>query len=143
MLLQDIRHAIRSLSMDRGVTAVVTLCLAIGVGINATLFSIVDGVVIQPLPYQDPDRLVALSETLERGGIRETWVSYQNLQDWKQRSRSFTSIVASSARTVALSDGHEATRYQAGAITWDLFPMLGVPPVLGRPFNVDDDRPGA
>src|SRR5262245_48351189 len=122
VLLADIRYAIRSLMRNRGIIAVVIFCLALGVGINATLFSIVDGVLIQPLPYQNPDRLVALSETFERGGIRDTWVSYQNLQDWKQRSQSFTSIVASGFRDLALSDGQDTTRYEAGAITWDLFP---------------------
>jgi putative ABC transport system permease protein len=143
VVLQEIRHAIRGLMIDRGVTAVVMVCLALGVGINATLFSIVDGVLIQPLPFQDPARLVALNETFERGGIKESWVSYQNLQDWKRRSQSFTSIVASASRSLALSDGREATRYEAGATTWDLFPTLGVPPAMGRPFNADDDRPGA
>jgi putative ABC transport system permease protein len=142
-ILQDIRYAIRGLMSDRGVTAIVMLCLALGVGINATFFSIVDGVLIQPLPYQDPQRLVALNETFERGGVKAAWVSYQNLQDWKRRSRSFTSIGASGSRSLALSDGREATRYEAGAITWDLFPILGVPPVLGRPFSAEDDRPGA
>src|SRR5262245_17792834 len=142
-LLHDIRYAIRSLTKDRGVTAVVILCLALGIGIDATLFSIVDGVLIQPLPYQDPQRLVALNETFERGGIKDGWVPYRNLQDWKQRSTSFTSIVASESRSVVLSDGGDTTRYEAGAITWDLFPTLGVPPALGRPFNADDDRPGA
>jgi putative ABC transport system permease protein len=144
VILQDIRHAIRSLVLDRGVTAVVILCLALGIGINATLFSVIDGVLIQSLPFQDAERLVALSETFERGGVREGFLSYQNLQDWKAQSNSFSAIVASTFTSLAISDGSaEPARYQGGAVSWDLFPTLGVPPALGRTFNADDDRPGA
>jgi putative ABC transport system permease protein len=143
MLWQDIRYAVRSLVMDRGVTAVVILCLALGIGINATLFSVVDGVLIQPLPFQEPDRLKVLNETFERGGLRYAGVSFQNLQDWKRQTTSFSAIGAASFRSLAVSDGTTAERYGGGAVTWDLFPMLGVPPALGRPFTADDDRPGA
>ena len=144
MILRDIRYAIRSLVIDRGVTAVVILCLALGIGINATLFSIVDGVMLQPLPYKDAAQLVALNETFERGGVREAWVSYPNLQDWKAQTKSFAAIVSTAFRSLALSDnGLETERLSAGATTWDLFPTLGVVPALGRLFNADDDRPGA
>ena len=85
MLLQDIKYAVRSLVFDRGVTALVVLCLALGIGINATLFSMVDGVLIKSLPYAEAERLLILNETFERGGIREAGVSYQNMQDWKRR----------------------------------------------------------
>ena len=144
MIVQDIRHAVRSLIVDRGVTAVVILCLALGVGINATLFAVVDGVMIQPLPFQEPERLVALDETFDRGGIRYGALSYQDLQDWKQQTTTLSAIAATSFRSLALSDTTaETDRYEGGAISWDLFPMLGVPPALGRPFNAEDDRPGA
>ncbi len=70
-------------------------------------------------------------------------MSYQNLRDWKEQTTAFSSIAATSGRSIALSDGAEPERYQGAAITWDLFPTLGVPPALGRHFNADDDRPGA
>ncbi len=143
MLLQDIRYAIRSLIRDRGITTVVILCLALGIGINATLFSVIDGVLIQPLPYAEPDRLLVLNETFQGGGTRFGEVSYRDLQDWKAQTTAFSSIVATANRSLALSDGSEVERYEGAAITWDLFPTLGVPPSLGRPFNADDDRPGA
>jgi putative ABC transport system permease protein len=143
MLLQDIRYAFRSLLKDRSVTAVVIVCLALGIGINATLFSVVDGVLLQPLPFVEPDRLVLFNETFERGGIREAGVSYQNLRDWREATTSYTTIVGIGGRSLALSDGGEPERLLGAAISWDLFPMLGVPPALGRHFGPEDDRPGA
>jgi putative ABC transport system permease protein len=143
MGLRDIRYAVRSLILDRGVSSIVILCLALGIGVNATLFSVVDGVLIQPLPYVEPDRLVILNETSERRGIREAGVTYAMLLDLRERATSLESIAASSGRSIALSDGAEAERFQGAAITWNLFPILGVPPVLGRHFRADDDRQGA
>ena len=143
MNLQGIRYAVRSLIYDRGVSAIVIACLALGIGVNATLFSVVDGILIQPLPYAEPDRLVILAEAFDRGGVRDFGVSYQNLRDWKSRATSFTTIAALSGRSISLSDTVEPERLEGAAITWDLFPMLGVPPALGRHFNEQDDRPGA
>jgi putative ABC transport system permease protein len=141
--LQGIRYAVRSLIFDRGVSAIVVACLALGIGVNATLFSVIDGVLIQPLPYAEPERLVILNETFERGGVREDGVSYQNLRDWKVRATSFAAIAALAGRSITLSDSVEPERLEGAAITWDLFPTLGVPPQLGRHFNQQDDRPGA
>jgi len=143
MLFQDIKYAVRSLVSDRGVTAIVVLCLALGIGINATLFSMIDGILIKSLPFAEADRILILNETFERGGIREANLSYQGLRDWKAQTTAFSAIVATSGRSLTLSDGAEPERYQGAAITWDLFPTLGVPPALGRQFNPDDDRSGA
>jgi predicted permease len=143
VLLQDIRYAFRSLLSDRGVTAVVIVCLALGIGINATLFSVVDGVLIQPLPFTDPDRLLILNETFESGGIREAGVSYQDLRDWKAQTTSLSSIAGYTGRSLALSDGAEPERLAGGVVSWDLFPTLGVQPALGRNFGPEDDKPGA
>ena len=142
-MLQDLKYAIRSLVFDRGITAIVVLCLALGIGINATLFSVVDGVLIQSLPYAEADRLLILNETFERGGIREAGVSYRSLQDWKRQTTALSAIMAVSGRTITLADGAEAERFEGAAITWDLFPTLGTPPALGRQFTPQDDRAGA
>ena len=143
MGLQAIRYAVRSLIFDRGVSAIVIACLALGIGVNATLFSVVDGILIQPLPYAEPERLLILSENFERGGVREAGVSYQNLRDWKTRATTFTTIAGFRGLSISLADTVEPERLEGAAITWDLFPMLGVPPALGRHFNEQDDRPGA
>ena len=71
MLMQDIRYAVRSLLKDGGVTATVIACLSLGIGINATLFSVIDGVLIQPLPFEEPDRLFVFNEVFERRGVRD------------------------------------------------------------------------
>ena len=142
MFTQDARHAVRGLLRDRSVSAIVVACLALGIGINATLFSVIDGVLIQPLPFSEPDRLLILRETFDRAGTRDG-LSFLNLRDWRAQNTSFSSIAASTGRSLALSDGGEVERYAGAAITWNLFPTLGVPPALGRHFNEADDTPGA
>ena len=140
---RGIRYAVRSLIHDRNVSAIVIACLALGIGVNATLFSVIDGILIQPLPYAEPDRLLILNETFERGGVREAGVSYQNLRDWKSRATSFTTIAGLTGRSISLSDTIEPERLEGAAITWDLFPALGVPPALGRHLTEHDDQVGA
>ena len=143
ILLQDTRYALRSLLKDRAVSAIVVACLALGIGINATLFSVVDGVLLQPLPFASPERLVRLNQTLERRNIRRGGLSYPDLRDWKEAATSFETIGAMTARSLAIADGGEPERLAGAAISWEMFPMLGVPPGLGRLFGPRDDRPGA
>jgi putative ABC transport system permease protein len=144
MFRQDLRHAVRGLIKDGKLTAIVIACLALGIGLNVTQFAVVDGVLIQPLPFAAPERLVALNSTLERGGIRRGSVSYLDLNDWRDLSASFTAVAGASFRSLAISDGRsEPERFAGAAVSWDLFPTLGVAPALGRPFGPQDDRPGA
>ncbi len=143
MLFQDIKYAIRSLWFDRGTTAIVVLCLALGIGINATLFSVIDGVLIQSLPFADAERLLVINEVFSRDGLQDEGLSYQTLRDWRRGTTSLSALVASSGRSITLADGAEPERYAGAAVTWDLFSTLGVPPALGRHFNPEDDRTGA
>ena len=143
MGLRDIRYAVRSLVLDRGISTIVILCLALGIGVNATLFSVVDGVLIQSLPFAEPDRLLVLQETSERRGIRDAGVAYPTLRDWQARSTMFASMAATSGSSIALSDGAEAERFAGALVTWTMFPILGVNPVMGRHLRAEDDRPGA
>src|SRR5262245_27716873 len=142
-LLQDIRYALRTLVKDRAVSAIVVSCLALGIGVNATLFSVVDGVLIQPLPFASPERLVRLTETFERRGIRRNGVSYPDLRDWKEAATSFEIVGAMTACSLAIADNGDPERVLGAAVSWEMFPMLGVPPALGRSFAPEDDRPGA
>src|SRR5882672_5583766 len=136
MTVHDIRLAVRSLTVDRSVSAIVILCLALGIGVNATLFSVIDGVLIQPLPFSEPDRLVVLDEISERRGIREAGVSYPALEDIRERATSLSAVAASSGRVFALSDrDDDAERVPGAAITSNLFPTLGVQPILGSHFR--------
>jgi putative ABC transport system permease protein len=107
MTFHDIRLALRRLVHDRSVSAIVILCLALGIGVNATLFSVIDGVLIQPLPFPHADRLVVLNEVSERRGIREAGVSHPEMQDIRERAKSLSAVAASSGRVIALSDRDE------------------------------------
>ena len=143
MLIQDLRYALRTLRFNPGFTAVVTICLALAIGVNTMIFSVVDGVLLQPLPFADPDGLIRLNEANPPAGIRRAGVSYLNLRDWRERSRSFTTIAGVSMRSLALADRGDPERYEGAAISWDLFAALGVAPALGRAFVASDDQPGA
>lgn len=143
MLIQDLRYALRTLRFNLGFTAVVTICLALAIGVNTMIFSVVDGVLLQPLPFSDPDRLIRLNEANPPAGVRRAGLSYPNLRDWRERSRSFTTITGVTLRSLALADRGDPERYEGAAISWDLFATLGVAPALGRDFVAADDQPGA
>src|SRR3954471_2151876 len=90
MLFQDIRFGVRTALKNKGVTALAVTCLGIGIGLNTMMFSVTDGVLVQPLPYKDPDTIVALHATQKENGIRRAGVSWLELQDWKERSGAFS-----------------------------------------------------
>jgi putative ABC transport system permease protein len=143
VLTQDVRYAARTLRFNPGFTFVAVTCLALAIGVNTMIFSVVDGVLVQPLPFADPDRLVELNESHAPSGIRRAGLSYANLRDWRERSRSFTTITGVQMRSLAIADRGDPERYDGAAISWDLFSTLGVAPALGRDFVATDDRPGA
>ena len=144
MFAQDIRYALRTLVTQRVFAAVVVLCLGTGIGVNATIFSVVDGVLIQPFPYARPDRLLVLYEVNREADIDEGGLSHLDLQDWRAQTTRLQSLGAVSGRSLTLSDGAgEPTRYSGAAISWELFPMLGITPIAGRHFGPADDQAGA
>lgn len=143
MLIQDLRYAARTLRVNAGFTAVATTCLALAIGVNTMIFSIVNGVLLEPLPFAEPDRLIVLNESSPAQGVNRSGVSYANLRDWRERSRSFSAIAGVQTRSLTIADRGEPERYSGAAISWELFSTLGVRPSLGRDFMADDDRPGA
>jgi putative ABC transport system permease protein len=143
VLLQDVRYAARTLRHNAAFTAVAIICLALAIGLNTMIFSVVEGVLVQPLPFADPDRLMQLNESHVPSGIRRSGVSYANLRDWRERSRSFTTIAGVQFRSLAIADRGDAERYDGAAISWELFSTLGVAPALGRDLVPADDRTGA
>jgi predicted permease len=144
VFFQDFRYALRGLWLSKGFATIAILCLGFGIGLNTTIFSIVDGVLLKPFPYADPDRLVSVMTTNQKAGIGQANVSYLDLKDWKEGTHAFESIAGSQGRSFALSDGAgDPARYVGGAVTWDLFPTLGIAPILGHGFTADDDKPGA
>ncbi len=143
MFQQDVRYAIRSLWHSKGLAVVATLCLGFGIGLNTTIFSIIDGVLLKPYPYTDPDRILVLGEKNQRADD-EAGLSFLNMKDWEEATSLFSSIAATAGRALTVSDGiTEPERHLGAAISWDLFPLLGVSPALGRGFTSDDDRPNA
>lgn len=143
MLLQDLRYALRSLWHSKGFATVAILCLAFGIGLNTTIFSIVDGVLLQPYPYPEPHRLLVVGERNQKTND-ESGLSYLDMRDINLAPTSpFTAIAASAGRSLTISDGSgEPERYPGAAISWDLFSMLGTPPILGTGFTAEHDRIG-
>jgi putative ABC transport system permease protein len=141
-LFQDVRYDARTFIKNPGFAALTILCLALGIGVNSTIFSVVDTVAIRPLPFRDPDTLVGLYSTHQVNGIDRGNVSYRDLQDWKQRSRVFAEMAAVAGRSLTLSDSDEPERFNGSTITANMFPMLGIQPILGRQIRPEEDTPG-
>jgi predicted permease len=144
VLLQDVRYALRNLWLNRGFASVAILCLSLGIGINTTIFSVLDGVLIQPFPYAEPERLVVLTMKNDHADIQRSSLSYLDLRDWRERNTTLAATAALSGRSLTIADGTgDPERFSGSAITWNLFPMLGVLPAWGRTFTADDDKPGS
>src|SRR4051812_9643083 len=141
-LFQDLRYAVRTLVKNPGFAALTIACLAVGIGVNSTIFSVVDTVAIRPLPFFEPDRLVALYTTHQANGIERGGVSYLDLQDWKTHTGALADIAAVTGRSLTLSDGDEPERFNGATVTSNLFPLLGIQPVIGRQIRADEDAPG-
>ena len=139
-LLQDLRYAARTLVKNPGFAALTIVCLALGIGVNSTIFSVVDTVAIRPLPFRDPERLVSLHTTHQVNGIDRGAVSYLDVQDWKARTRSFADIATVTGRSLTLSDSEEPERFNGSTISWNMFPMIGMQPILGRQIRPEEDR---
>jgi hypothetical protein len=144
MLLQDLRYAARSVLRNPGFTAVAVLCLSLGIGLNAAIFSVVDGVLLQPYPYPETDRIVVLHTTNQRARINRAGVSWLDYKDWRDQNTTFSSMAAFTGRTLTISDGTaEPERFSGSTVSWNLFGLLGTPPAVGCDFGPDDDRLGA
>jgi predicted permease len=142
-LYQDVRFALRTLWTNRGFAAVAIAALALGVGANSAIFSVVNAVVLRPLPYKDPQRLVALWVGLNQKGFDELEVSAPEFTDFRTRSSSFEHVAAYSAGGFNMTGAGEPERIQGLSATADLFPALGVAPLKGRAFTEEEDRPGS
>ncbi len=141
-LLQDLRYAFRTLIKSPGFTVVALIALGIGIGANTAIFSVVNAVLIRPLPFHDPDRLVVLWETdPEKGGARED-VSAPNYLDWRARAEGFDELSAWYQWRQALTGLDEPREIESVRVSPALFPMLGVDAVVGRTFTTDEDQPG-
>ena len=138
----DLREAFRSLRAAPGFTAVVTLTLALAVGVTATLFSVLYGVLLRPLDYAEPERLVALFESSERLGQPEAEVALATWLDWRAWTQSFASLGAWRYRGFTLTGEGDPERVASVEATPSVFEVLGVAPALGRTFRPEEEQRG-
>ncbi|HEY1341080.1 MAG TPA: ABC transporter permease [Bryobacteraceae bacterium] len=144
-LLQDVRYGLRLLAKNPSFTAAAVLCLGLGIGITTAIFSVVNAVLLRPLPYAQPQRLVRIFTefpTFPNGGLRHFWVSAPEYLDLKRDTRSFDMIEGWVNGGVNLAGTSEPVRAQASNVTGGIFQMLGAAPLFGRLLSPDDDRPG-
>ena len=138
MLLQDIKYAIRSFAKSPGFTLVVVITLALGIGANTAIFTLVDAVLLRPLPVHEPSELADIWTTCRRG-FRYCSSSYPDFLDYRDRSRSFVGMAAFASTEVSLHDG-DARLVEATLATGNYFSMLGVGAAAGRLIGTSDDR---
>ena len=139
-LSQDLRYALRQLRKSPGFSAVAVATLALGIGANTAIFSVVEGVVLAPLPYFEPDRLVMVWENNPR--FPRVWDSYPNFQDWQRSARSFQQMAAFREQAVDLTFPGAPSHLKASQISSGFFSTLGTELVLGREFTLQENQPG-
>jgi putative ABC transport system permease protein len=141
--LQDLRYALRMLAKSPSFTAIAVLALALGIGANAAIFSVVNAVVLRPLPYKSPNELVWLWGTNPQSEIAKETASYPDFNDWRQQAQSFSAMAGFTASSAILGGGDgEAERLRAGFAAGDLFSVLGVEPMIGRKFLEEENVTG-
>ncbi len=141
--MQDLRYSVRTLLKSPGFAAIAVLCIAIGIGANTSIFSVVNAILLRPFPYADPDRIVALHEIQPKNEIDAGGFSNLDFQDLRGQTAAFSAITAYTERSLTFSGEGEPERVEGASIAWNLFPFLGIKPALGRTFHEDEDRPGA
>src|SRR2546427_4886305 len=140
-LWQDIRYAVRMMGKNLSVTAIVVVVLALGIGANAAIFSVVNAALLRPLPYADPDKLVRLTE--DSPNVPQMSISYPNFLDWREQNKVFSGIAAMQFRSLNLTGTDEPERLAGRGVSAEFFDVLGVRPALGRSFAAEEDQPGA
>src|SRR6185295_10141679 len=141
--MNDLRFAFRQLLKNPGFTAVVVLTLALGIGANTAIFSIISAVQLRPLPYAAPEQLVTLSERNPGRGLEQSTVSVANFQDWRRQSDVFEQMAAVTlGATVKLQIGGKATHVHVASASVSLFQLLRIKPILGRAFLTEEEEIG-
>ena len=140
-LFQDIRYGVRIMRRSPGFTAVAILTLTLGIGANTAIFSVVNGVLLSPLPYPHPEQLITLHES--KPNFQYGSISYLNFRDWQKENRTFSAITISRGTSFILTGTGEAEQEDGQFITADLLPILGIRPQLGRNLAPGEDEIGA
>jgi hypothetical protein len=138
---RDLRFALRRLKNSPGFALVAVVTLALGIGANSAMFSIVNAVLLRPLPYRNPEKLLLLSERWPQ--FPRLSVSYLNYKDWRDQSSSFEAVGAVRNSVMTMTGIPEAERVPTQNVTANIFDLLGLAPDLGRVFTTAEDQPGA
>ena len=141
--IQDVRYGLRTLAKKPGFTVVAAITMALGIGVNTALFSVVNSVLLKSLPFKDPDRVILVLETNAKLPGPGTSASALNYRDWKEQSRSFEVLSARQPSTANLTTPEQPEKIQGEKATWEYFKTLGIAPMAGRTFTQEEDRPGA
>ena len=142
-LAQDLRYGLRMLVRNPGFTIIATLALALGIGANSAIFSVVNTVLLRPLPYKNPDNLVMVWEEVTHLGFPKNTPSPANFIDWRDQSTVFEGMAAMAERSFNLTGMGEPERFDGRRVSANLFTLLGVQPQLGRAFRPEEDKPGS
>lgn len=143
VLLQDVRFGLRMLWKNPAYSVVAIVTLALGIGANTAIFSVVDSVLLSPLPYQDDDRLVVLTQSRPKAGTADIRFSVKEIEDYRSRSRTLESIAEYHDMSFILLDQGEPQRVETGVVSWSFFDLLGLQPLKGRDFRPEDEQPSA
>ena len=141
-ILQDLRYGLRTLIKNPGFSIVAVLTLALGIGANTAIFSVINTVLLRPLPYAQPDRLVSVELMNRRGDLMTGSLSYPTFFDLRARNHVFEHFVTGRDTNLTLTGFGTPLQLDVEIVTWDLFPALGNQPVLGRGFLPSEETPG-
>ena len=141
-MLNDLKYAWRQIQKAPGFAITALLTLAIGIGVNAAVFSVMDAIVLRPLAVPDLDRVMTVAEDRGRGGFAYEWVAAANYEDWKQQSKSFESLAAFKRYSMALTGAGEAAHVEASRSTANFWNVLRMDAFMGRVFRADECQPG-
>ncbi len=141
-LLHDLRHGIRTLFKHPGFVITITLILALGIGANSTIFSVVNAILIRPLPYEAPDRIVMIWETNQSKSVKRSIVSPADFLDWREQNHVFDHLAAFRFWYYTVTGAGDPERYQGARVSAGFFPVLGVKPEFGRNFRPEEEQVG-
>ena len=141
--IQDVRFGARILIKNPGYTFIAVLTLALGIGANTAIFSVIYGVIMKPLPYTDEQQLVVLNQQAPLAGVKRLGFSVKEIQDYRERSQTLDAVVEHHTMSFILLGRKEAERVQTGVVSANFFDVLGVRPFLGRTFLPDDEQQGS
>lgn len=139
-LLRDVRYAVRLILKNPTFSFVAILTIALGVGANTAVFSVINGILLRPLSFREPERLVAIQQKNDAKGWSEFQVSFPDFIDWRQQHQTFEDMAAYRETSFTLSGDDEPERIQGAFVTASFFQTLGVNPILGRTFTADDEQ---